>query len=57
CEQDVDEEDAPDYEFEDGEKRSKDANYTFCPAQHRPPILHIFTKHFVRHPIFPSRLG
>lgn len=29
----------------------------FCPAQHRPPILHIFTKHFVRHPIFPSRLG
>lgn len=45
CEQDVDDEDVPDYEFEDGEKRSKVPNYTFCPAPHRPPILHIFTKH------------
>ncbi|KAG8912440.1 hypothetical protein FRC01_005099 [Tulasnella sp. 417] len=57
CEQDVDEEDAPDWEFEDGETKSKDPNYTFCPAPHRSVLLHLFTRHFTRHPIFPARLG
>jgi hypothetical protein len=54
CEQDIDSEDAPDYEFEEGETHSRDPTYTFCPAQHRAAVLHIFTKHFVCHPIFPS---
>lgn len=29
----------------------------FCPAAHRTTILQKFTRHFVRHPIFPERLG
>lgn len=57
CQQDVDDEDAPEWEFEDGETKSKDKNYTFCPAAHRTTILQKFTRHFVRHPIFPERLG
>ncbi|KIO23611.1 hypothetical protein M407DRAFT_77861 [Tulasnella calospora MUT 4182] len=57
CQQDMDDEDAPDWEFEDGETKSKDKNYTFCPAPHRATLLQKFTRHFVRHPIFPVRLG
>lgn len=57
CQQDIDDEDAPEWEFEDGETKSKDKNYTFCPAAHRTTILWKFTRHFVRHPIFPERLG
>lgn len=29
----------------------------FCPAPHRATLLQKFTRHFVRHPIFPVRLG
>ncbi|KAF6747417.1 hypothetical protein DFP72DRAFT_821714, partial [Ephemerocybe angulata] len=29
----------------------------FCPAVHRPAILHLITRHFVQHPIFPQRQG
>lgn len=57
CQQDVEDEDAPEWEFEDGETKSKDKNYTFCPAPHRTTILQKFTRHFVHHPIFPERLG
>jgi hypothetical protein len=54
CEE-KDSEDAPDWEFEDGETKSPDKNYVFCPAQHRGQVLRLFTRHFVRHPIFPAR--
>lgn len=57
CQQDIEDEDAPEWEFEDGETKSKDKDYTFCPAAHRTTILQKFTRHFVRHPIFPERLG
>ena len=50
-------EDAPDWEFEDGETKSKDKTYVFCPAEHRAGVLHRFTKHFCRHSIFPIRLA
>jgi len=50
-----DEEDAPDWEFEEGEVKSKNPNYVFCPAPHRKQLLHLFTKHFCQHPIFPER--
>ncbi|KAG8942368.1 hypothetical protein FRC03_003274 [Tulasnella sp. 419] len=56
CEQDLEEEDAPDWQFDDGETKSKDANYVFCPAPHRAATLHLFTRHFVRHPVFLHRL-
>ncbi|KDQ08347.1 hypothetical protein BOTBODRAFT_118799, partial [Botryobasidium botryosum FD-172 SS1] len=49
--------DAPDWEFEDGETRSKDPSYTFCPAPHRADVLRLFADHFCRHPVFPARLG
>ncbi|KDQ08673.1 hypothetical protein BOTBODRAFT_69613, partial [Botryobasidium botryosum FD-172 SS1] len=57
CENDTDTEDAPDWEFEDGETRSKDPRYTFCPAPHRADVLRLFANHFCRHPIFPTCLG
>jgi hypothetical protein len=50
-----DEEDAPDWEFEEGEVKSKDLNYVFCPAPHCKQLFHLFTKHFCQHPIFPER--
>jgi len=50
-------EDAPDWEFDNGETKSKDPTYIFCPATHRAMILRLFTQHFCWHPIFPSRLG
>ncbi|TDL13629.1 hypothetical protein BD410DRAFT_735091, partial [Rickenella mellea] len=43
--------------FDDGEEKSKDPDYVFCPAPHRKPILHLFTKHFCQHPLFPDRDG
>jgi hypothetical protein len=52
-----DSEDAPDWMFEEGEIRSGDRDYVFCPAPHRKQILHLFTKHFCQHPIFPERNG
>ena len=36
---DVEEEDAPDWVFEDGEVRSKDPSYVFCPAAHRNQLI------------------
>lgn len=53
--EDIDEEDAPDWAFEEGETKSKDPNYVFCPAPHRPKVLQLFTEHYCRHPIFLSR--
>ena len=50
-----DDENDPEWDFEEGETRVKDATYVFCPAPHRKPILHLFTKHFCQHPSFPER--
>jgi hypothetical protein len=46
-----DSEDGPDWLFEEGEKTSADPLYVFCPAPHRKQVLHLFTRHFCRHPI------
>ncbi len=43
--------------FDEGETVSKDPEYMFCPAPHRQQILHLFTKHFCQHSIFPERHG
>ncbi|PCH43321.1 hypothetical protein WOLCODRAFT_153370 [Wolfiporia cocos MD-104 SS10] len=43
-------EDAPDWLFDDGEKKSPDQSYVFCPAPHRKALLHLFTKHFSNSP-------
>ena len=51
-----DSEDGPDYMFDVDETISPDPDYVFCPATHRKQILHLFTKHFCQHPIFPERL-
>ncbi|KAF5330152.1 hypothetical protein D9611_010589 [Ephemerocybe angulata] len=51
-----DQEDGPDYLFEDGEKSvPRSANYTFCPAPHRRQLLRLFTSHFCQHPLFYER--
>ena len=50
-----DSEDGPDYMFDKDETTSPDPDYIFCPAPHRKQILHLFTKHFCQHPIFPER--
>ena len=50
-------EDGPDWMFDEGEVRSSDAEYIFCPAAHRAQILHIFTKHFCQHPLLPEHDG
>lgn len=52
-----DAEDGPDWMFDEGEKRSSDPKYIFCPAEHRKQILRLFTKHFCQHPAFPQRKG
>lgn len=52
-----DTEDAPEWQFETGEIKSKDELYTFCPAPHRAQILRLFSKHFCRHPFFSDRNG
>lgn len=54
---DEESEDAPDWMFDEGEVRSADATYQFCPAPHRRQILHLFTVHFCLHPLFPERDG
>ena len=48
------EEDTLDWEFEEGEVKSKKLNYVFCPASHCKQLLHLFMKHFCQHPIFPE---
>ncbi|KAJ7575436.1 hypothetical protein C8J56DRAFT_1063322 [Mycena floridula] len=53
----TDDEDGPDWMFDEGEKVSKDKGYVFCPAVHRAQLLHLFTKHFCQHPIFLERDG
>ncbi|PIL26554.1 hypothetical protein GSI_12312 [Ganoderma sinense ZZ0214-1] len=50
-----DAEDGPDWMFEDGEERSSDPEYVFCPAAHRKQILRLVTKHFCLHPLFPEQ--
>ncbi|KAF8905333.1 hypothetical protein CPB85DRAFT_1224735, partial [Mucidula mucida] len=30
------------------------SGYSFCPAPHRSQALHIFTKHFCKHPLLPG---
>lgn len=51
----VDEEDAPDWNFAPDEKLTDTPEYTFCPSAHRGQLLRILTKHFCRHPLFPTR--
>ena len=46
------EEDGPDWLFDDEERRFEDPEYTFCPAPHRRQILHLIASHFCRHSIF-----
>lgn len=55
--EEMDAEDGPDWQFEEGETRSPNPLYVFCPAPHRKPILRLFTKHFCQHPLFPERDG
>ena len=38
-------------------KKGKILAYEFCPLPHRPPILHLLTKHFCLHPLLPERHG
>jgi hypothetical protein len=52
----IEQEDVPDYMVEVGEKTSKDPDYQFCPAAHRKPLLHLFTKHYCQSELFPERL-
>ena len=49
--------DAPDWMVEEGEINTNDPDYVFCPAAHCRQLLHLFTKHFCQHPIFPQRLN
>ena len=50
-------EDAPDWLLDSGETLAADSDYVFCPAAHRRQVLHLFTRHFCLHPIFPERDG
>lgn len=52
-----DSEDGPDWMFDKEEVTEKNPDYVFCLAVHRQQILHLFTKHFCQHPIFPERHG
>ncbi len=56
-EEEVDEEDGPDWMFEEQETRAKDPDYVFCPAPHHRQLLHLFMKHFCQHPLLPDREG
>ena len=50
-------EDAPDWLLDADETLSPNPEYVFCPAAHRRQILHLFTRHFCLHPVFPERDG
>jgi hypothetical protein len=52
-----DAEDGPDWLFDEGETKSSDPLYVFCPAPHRKPLLRLYTKHFCQHPLFPPQDG
>ena len=41
--------------FKEGETWVKGATYVFCLAPHQKQILHLFTKHFCQHLIFPEQ--
>lgn len=53
----TDREDAPDYEFEQDEKTSKDPSYVFCPSHFRKDLLRKLTKHYCQHPLLPEQDG
>jgi hypothetical protein len=53
----TEEEDGPDWMFEEDEVTSRDPSYVFCSAVHCKQILHLFTKHFCQHPLFPEPTG
>lgn len=50
-------EDAPDWLLDADETLSPNPEYVFCPAAHRRQILHLFTRHFCLHLVFPERDG
>lgn len=52
CEADQD--DGPDWLFEENEVRSSNRSYVFCPAAHCAQLLRLFTKHFCQHPLLPE---
>jgi hypothetical protein len=52
-----DDEDGPDWLFDNGETKSTKPDYVFCPAPHRKQLPRLFTKHFCQHPQFPERDG
>ncbi|KAJ7599483.1 hypothetical protein C8J56DRAFT_881921 [Mycena floridula] len=49
-------EDGPDWMFDEGEKVSKNKEF-FCPTVHHAQLLHIFIKHFCQHPFSWSTMG
>lgn len=44
-------------EWEEGETPPLYPNCIFCPSPHHKPILHLFTKYFCQHPLFPKHRG
>ena len=54
---DQDQDDAPDYEFEEGEKCIAERDYLFCPEEHHHQLLHKFTCHYCHHTFFPTPDG
>lgn len=41
----------------EGEISPPHPEYVFCPSPHHKPILHLFTKYFCQHPLFPEHHG
>ena len=54
---DQDQDDVPNYEFEEGEKCVTEKDYLFCPEEHHHQLLHKFTCHFCCHTFFPTPDG
>lgn len=50
-------EDGPDWMFDEGETVSPAPDYVFCPASHRKQILSLVTEHYCQHPKFLECLG
>ena len=55
--EDVEQDNGPDWMFEEGETAVQDHNYVFCPSQHRRGALCLLTKHFCQHPLLPDQTG
>ncbi|KAG6814960.1 hypothetical protein H0H87_006271, partial [Tephrocybe sp. NHM501043] len=53
----TDQENGPDWMFEDGKLTSQDPEYIFCPAPHRKQLLHLLTKHYCQHPLLAEKDG